>query len=144
MALSVDVRQGTNKFTYHTLEGTPACPRAPLSDIRSTPPPRPSLSRAGNWQEERCRLEVGEWLDKGLMEGAECRALEADVSIAPPTRDPYLPSTGQLVIPSRTRRSKLTNDSSRQGADDGYRTFAPPEQLDFVAAAAYDVGSPTT
>ena len=96
-------------------------------------PTHPSLRRAGNWQEERQRLAAGEWLKHDLMAGAEVRPLESDVSIAPPTRDPYLPSTGQLVIPTRHRRSKLTNDSSRQGADDGYReyksmtdTFFPP------------------
>ena len=80
---------------------------------------------AGNWNEERSRLEAGETIAQELMAGARTRPAEPEVSIAPATRDPYQASTGRLIMPDRLRRSVLTNDSSRQGADDGFREYEP-------------------
>ena len=48
--------------------------------------------------------------------------------IAPPTREPGVPSNGRLLIPDRMTRSRTTNDSSRQGADDGYREYTSMNQ----------------
>ena len=73
-----------------------------------------------NWYEDRCRLEVGEKVRLTMMEGAILRPEEPDISIAPPTRDPGVASNGKLEMPHRSYRSRTTNDSSRQGADDGY------------------------
>jgi len=89
-----------------------------------------------NWQEERSRLEVGETVKLELMKGAVVRPEEPDISIAPPTREPGMSSNGRLEMPHRMTRSRTTNDSSRQGADDGFREytsmnqtfFLPPEQ----------------
>jgi len=110
MALSSYRREGTTEYSCKTLE----C----------------------NWQEERSREEVGETVKLSLMKGAVVRPEEPDISIAPATREPGIASTGKLEMPHRMTRSRTTNDSSRQGADDGYREytsmsqtfFLPPEQ----------------
>jgi len=95
-----------------------------------------SRTLESNWQEERSRLEAGEVVKPSLMEGSVVAPLDPDLSIAPPTREPGVPSNGRLIIPDRMRRSRTTNDSSRQGADDGFREttsmmqtfFQPPEE----------------
>ena len=74
----------------------------------------------GNWYEENCRLDVGEKVVLSMMEGAFLRPEEPDISIAPPTRDPGVASNGKLEMPHRSFRSRVTFDSSRQAADDGY------------------------
>mmetsp|Transcript_54755 Transcript_54755/g.96631 ORF Transcript_54755/g.96631 Transcript_54755/m.96631 type:complete len:124 (+) Transcript_54755:85-456(+) len=86
-----------------------------------------------NWQEERSRIEAGERIHLPLMADATVRPFETDISIAPDIRIPGKASNGRLVIPERKRTSRATNDSSRQGADDGFReyksmmqTFFPP------------------
>lgn len=81
-----------------------------------------------NWQEERSRLEAGETVRLSLMEGAVVAPLDPDLSIAPPTRIPGVASDGKLLIPDRMTRSRTTNDSSRQGADDGYREYTSMNQ----------------
>jgi len=96
-ALSSYRREGTGQYTSRTLE----C----------------------NWQEERERLAAGEKVQLNLMEGAVIAPLDPDLSIAPPTRVPGVKSDGRLLIPDRMTRSVVTNDSSRQGADDGYREY---------------------
>ena len=40
-----------------------------------------------NWNEDRVRLDAGEYVYMPLMEGAQVRPEETDISIAPPTRD---------------------------------------------------------
>lgn len=86
-----------------------------------------------NWFEERCRKECGEVVELDMMGGAVIAPLDPDISIAPPTRVPGAKSDGKLMIPDRMTRSRTTQDSSRQGADDGYvertsimQTFYPP------------------
>lgn len=86
-----------------------------------------------NWQEERSRIEAGERVHLPLMESASVRTVEPDISIPPDSREPGKASNGQLLMPERKRNSMTTNDSSRQGADDGFReyksmsqTFMPP------------------
>jgi len=81
-----------------------------------------------NWQEERSRLEAGENVKLSLMEGSVVRPVESDISIAPPTRDPGVASNGHLEMPHRMTRSRTTNDSSRQGADDGFREYTSMNQ----------------
>ena len=76
-----------------------------------------------NWFEERARLEAGERVYIGCMEGAYLRPEDPDLSIAPDYRNPTIPADGTLVMPHRSWRSRTTNDSSRQGADDGYRIY---------------------
>jgi hypothetical protein len=102
MGLSSFRREGTTEYASHTLEG--------------------------NWQEERSRLEVGEKVRLSLMEGAVVAPLDPDLSIAPPTRVPGAKSDGRLLIPDRMTRSRTTNDSSRQGADDGFREYTSMNQ----------------
>ena len=85
-----------------------------------------------NWQEERSRMEAGERVKLALMEGAVVAPLDPDLSIAPPTRVPGVPSNGKLLIPDRMTRSRTTNDSSRQGADDGYREYTSMNQTFFT------------
>jgi len=85
-----------------------------------------------NWQEERSREEAGENVKLSLMKGAVVRPIESDISIAPPTRDPGVPSSGKLEMPHRMTRSRTTNDSSRQGADDGFREYVSMTQTFFV------------
>jgi len=106
MALSSYRREGTTEYSCKTLEF--------------------------NWQEERSREECGETVKPKLMEGAIVRPEEPDVSIAPPTRDPGVASNGKLEMPHRMTRSRTTNDSSRQGADDGYREYTSISQTFFV------------
>jgi len=84
-----------------------------------------------NWQEERSRLEVGERVHLPLMAGATVRPFESDISIAPPTREPGMASGGHLLMPERKRNSRTTNDSSRQGADDGFREYKSMSQTFF-------------
>lgn len=88
-----------------------------------------------NWQEERSREAAGETVKLSLMDGAVVRPEEPEISIAPPHSGGE--GAGQLLMPHRMRRSRTTNDSSRQGADDGFleytsmsRTFfqPPPER----------------
>jgi len=81
-----------------------------------------------NWQEERSRQEVGEVVKPQMMAGAVVAPKDPDLSIAPPTRVPGVPSNGQLLIPDRMTRSRTTNDSSRQGADDGFREYLSMNQ----------------
>jgi len=81
-----------------------------------------------NWQEERSRMEVGEVVKPIMMKGAVVAPLDPDISIAPPTRMPGVPSNGKLLIPDRMTRSRTTNDSSRQGADDGFREYTSMNQ----------------
>ena len=81
-----------------------------------------------NWQEERSREEAGETVKLSLMEGSVVAPFDPDLSIAPPTRVPGAQSSGKLLIPDRMRRSRTTNDSSRQGADDGYREYTSMNQ----------------
>ena len=69
------------------------------------------------------------------MEGAVVRPFEPDVSIAPPTRVPGVPSDGKLCIPDRSRRSRATFDSSRQAADDGFREYQSTVLADFPPMA---------
>jgi len=76
-----------------------------------------------NWQEERSRIEAGERVHLPLMEGAVVRPLEPAISIAPPTREPGKPSNGMLLMPERKLNSRTTNNSERQGADDGFREY---------------------
>ena len=64
-----------------------------------------------NWNEERARLDVGERVYIGMMEGAVLRPEEPDLSIPPPTREPGVASDGKLVMPHRSYRSRTTNDS---------------------------------
>ena len=84
-----------------------------------------------NWQEERSRQDAGEVVKLELMKGAVVAPLDPDLSIAPPTRVPGVPSDGRLLIPDRMTRSRTTNDSSRQGADDGYREYTSMNQTFF-------------
>lgn len=84
-----------------------------------------------NWNEERSRIASGERVYIPLMEGAVVRPFEPDVSIAPPTRVPGVPSDGKLCIPDRSRRSRATFDSSRQAADDGFREYQSTVLADF-------------
>eukprot|EP00320_Phaeocystis_rex_P006604 CAMPEP_0119096568 /NCGR_PEP_ID=MMETSP1178-20130426/173283_1 /TAXON_ID=33656 /ORGANISM="unid sp, Strain CCMP2000" /LENGTH=244 /DNA_ID=CAMNT_0007080457 /DNA_START=18 /DNA_END=752 /DNA_ORIENTATION=+ len=84
-----------------------------------------------NWFEERARLAAGERVYIPCMEGAYLRPEDPDLSIAPPTRDPGVPSDGKLVMPHRSYRSRVTNDSSRQGADDGFREYASISGTDY-------------
>jgi hypothetical protein len=95
-------REGTTEYTCRTLE----C----------------------NWQEERSRQAAGETVKLSLMDGAVIAPLDPDISIAPPTRVPGAQSSGKLLIPDRMTRSRTTNDSSRQGADDGYREYTSMNQ----------------
>ena len=81
-----------------------------------------------NWYEERSRQEVGEKVYLELMDGAVIAPLDPDLSIAPPTRVPGVPSNGKLMIPDRMTRSRTTQDSSRQGADDGFREYLSMNQ----------------
>jgi hypothetical protein len=90
-------RDGTREYTSKTLEN--------------------------NWYEERERMAAGERVSLKLMEGAIVRPEEPDISIAPPTRVPGAKSNGRLELATRYTRSIITNDSSRQGADDGYREY---------------------
>jgi len=76
-----------------------------------------------NWFEERARLAAGERVYIGCMEGAYLRPEDPDLSIAPDYRNPTIPADGTLVMPHRSWRSRTTNDSSRQGADDGFRIY---------------------
>ena len=73
-----------------------------------------ACSLAGNWQEERSRIECGERVHLPLMDAAVVRQFEPSISIAPPTREPGKASSGVLVMPERKRNSRTTNDSSRQ------------------------------
>ena len=73
-------------------------------------------------------MEAGERVKLALMEGAVVAPLDPDLSIAPPTRVPGVPSNGKLLIPDRMTRSRTTNDSSRQGADDGFREYTSMNQ----------------
>jgi len=88
-----------------------------------------SRTLEGNWQEERARVELNEpladrnWAEGALMAGAEARVEDYEMSIAPATRDPLATSLGRLISPDRLRRSRITNDSTRQGADDGFREY---------------------
>ena len=66
-----------------------------------------------------------------MMEGAYLRPEDPDLSIAPPTRDPGVASDGVLVMPHRSYRSRVTNDSSRQAADDGFREYNSINRSDF-------------
>jgi len=84
-----------------------------------------------NWQEERSRIEAGERVHLPLMAGATVRPFEPDISIPPATRDPDKPTNGQLLMPERKRNSRTTNDSSRQGADDGFREYKSMSQTFF-------------
>jgi len=102
MGLSSFRREGTTEYNWRTLES--------------------------NWQEERSRVEAGETVKLSLMEGAIVAPLDPDLSIAPPTRVPGVPSNGRLLIPDRMTRSRTTNDSSRQGADDGFREYTSMNQ----------------
>lgn len=131
--LSSSRREGTTEYASNTLE----C----------------------NWQEERSRENLGETVKLSLMKGSVVRPEEPDISIAPPTRvqpsdtphDTREHPFGQLLMPHRMRRSRTTNDSSRQGADDGFREytsmsqtfFAPPEQRETcpVSTEAYFHGT---
>jgi len=110
---SYEVDEGVKNYSYKTLEG--------------------------NWFEERTRAEHGEEMadsmfpEGTLMAGAKANDFDPDISIAPPNRDPLQASTGRLLCPERLTRSRITNNSSRQGADDGFReyttmnnTFMPP------------------
>ena len=65
------------------------------------------------------------------MEGAHLRPEEPDLSIPPPTRDPAVASDGQLIMPHRSYRSRVTFDSSRLNADDGFREYSSINQTDF-------------
>ena len=85
MALSSFRREGTTEYSCRTLE----C----------------------NWQEERSREEVGETVKLSLMSGAVVRPEEADISIAPPTRTPGVPSSGKLEMALRQTRSRMSLDS---------------------------------
>ncbi len=89
-----------------------------------------------NWQEERSREAMGETVKLSLMEGASVRPEESDISIAPPTRsqagDLSEHPFGQLLMPHRMRRSRTTNDSSRQGADDGFHEYTSMSQTFFL------------
>lgn len=85
-----------------------------------------------NWQEERSRIEVGERVHLPLMEGAVVRPLEPAISIAPPTREPGKPSNGVLMMPERKKNSRATNNSERQGADDGFREYTSMTQTFFT------------
>ena len=95
-------REGTTEYTCRTLE----C----------------------NWQEERSREAAGEIVKLSLMEGAVVRPEDPDISIAPPTRVPGMASNGKLEMPHRMTRSRTTNDSSRQGANDGYLEYTSMNQ----------------
>ena len=77
-----------------------------------------------NWFEERARIESGERVYIGCMEGAYLRPEDPDLSIAPDYRNPEVPADGRLVMPHRSWRSRTTFDSSRQGADDGFRIYS--------------------
>ena len=77
-----------------------------------------------NWFEERARIEAGERVYIGCMEGAYLRPEDPDLSIAPDYRNPEVPADGRLVMPHRSWRSRTTFDSSRQGADDGFRIYS--------------------
>ena len=77
-----------------------------------------------NWFEERVRIESGERVYIGCMEGAYLRPEDPDLSIAPDYRNPEVPADGRLVMPHRSWRSRTTFDSSRQGADDGFRIYS--------------------
>ena len=55
-----------------------------------------------NWNEDRVRLDAGEYVYMPLMEGAQVRPEETDISIAPPTRDRGKASDGRLVMPHRS------------------------------------------
>jgi hypothetical protein len=90
-----------------------------------------SKTLEGNWYEEQARLECGEAVRLSLMEGAIVRAEEPDISIAPPTRVPGVKSNGKLELATRMTRSVVTNDSSRQGADDGFREYTSMNQTFF-------------
>ena len=85
-----------------------------------------------NWQEERAREEAGETVYLDLMGGAVVRAEEPDISIAPPTRTPGVASNGKLEMALRSTRSRTTNDSSRQGADDGFREYTSMSRTFFL------------
>ena len=102
MGLSSFRREGTTEYNWRTLES--------------------------NWQEERSRVEAGETVKLSLMGGAVVAPLDPDLSIAPPTRVPGVASNGRLLIPDRMTRSRTTNDSSRQGADDGFREYTSMNQ----------------
>lgn len=102
MALSSFRREGTTEYSCRTLES--------------------------NWQEERSRLECGEHVKLELMKGAVVAPLDPDISIAPPTRVPGASSDGKLLIPDRMTRSRYSFDSSRQGADDGFREYTSMNQ----------------
>ena len=105
-SLSSFRREGTTEYGYGTLEG--------------------------NWQEERERIAVGEVVKPSMMDGARVRAEEPDISIAPPPRVPGAQSNGRLEMPHRSFRSIVTNDSSRQGADDGFREYTSMNQTFFT------------
>lgn len=76
----------------------------------------------GNWFEERTRAEHGEEMadsmfpEGTLMAGAKTCDFDPDLSIA-------RSNEGKLTCPERLARSRITNNSSRQGADDGFREY---------------------
>ena len=86
-----------------------------------------------NWFEERARLEAGERVYIGCMEGAYLRPEDPDLSIAPNYRDPTIPADGTLCMPHRSWRSRTTNESSRQGADDGFQIYNAVSSEDYCA-----------
>ena len=85
-----------------------------------------------NWNEDRVRLDAGEYVYMPLMEGAQVRPEETDISIAPPTRDRGKASDGRLVMPHRSMRSRATQDSSRFVTDDGYRVTLSTHLNDYT------------
>ena len=86
-----------------------------------------------NWFEERARIAAGERVYIGCMEGAYLRPEDPDLSIAPNYRNPDVAADGTLVMPHRSWRSRTTNDSSRQGADDGFRIYSSVSGDDYCA-----------
>ena len=65
-----------------------------------------------NWNEDRVRLDAGEYVYMPLMEGATVRPEETDISIAPPTRAPGKASDGGALTLSAWQKS-LTRCLSR-------------------------------
>ena len=77
---------------------------------------------------KKFKTRSGETVKLALMEGAVVAPLDPDLSIAPPTRVPGMASNGKLEMPHRMTRSRTTNDSSRQGANDGYLEYTSMNQ----------------
>jgi len=92
----------------------------------------------GNWFEERTRIENGEenvdaasvWPAGVMLKGSVIREQEPDV-----TPDESTCDSTMLTQLDRMRRSRISLDSNRQGADDGYREYKTMNQSFYMPIA---------